>query len=98
MPRKRFDEYSAHVKARISDVVRSTAEACENLAIVDMSHLSEMDANWVGRMMGEAQQVGATMEVELLVVGTPKVLSEIPRVGIRTFPTMDDALKAAAPG
>jgi DNA-binding response OmpR family regulator len=97
VPRKRFDEYYAHVKARISDLVRSTAEACESLAIIDMSHLAELDATWVARMLGEAKNVGASMEVELWVVGKPKVLSEIPRACncLRTFETLEEALKVA---
>jgi hypothetical protein len=97
VPRKRFDEYYAHVKARISDLVRTTAEACENLAIVDMSPLAEADAPWVARMLGEVRQVGATMEVELWAVGNAKVLTEVPRVcaGLHTFATLPEALEAA---
>jgi CheY-like chemotaxis protein len=96
VPRKRFDEYYAHVKARISDLVRNTAEACETLAIIDMSHLSDQDAPWVGRMMGEAKQVGATMEVEVWTVGKPAVLTEIPRcAAIRSFARLEEAVQAA---
>jgi two-component system, chemotaxis family, chemotaxis protein CheY len=96
LPRKRFDEYYAHFKARISDLVRANAEACETLGIIDMSHLSELDATWVARMLGEAKQVGASMEVELWAVGSDQVLSQIPRcAAIRTFRTLDEALKAA---
>jgi hypothetical protein len=98
VPRKRFDEYYAHVKARISDLVRATAEACETLVIVDMSALAEADAPWVARMLGEARQVGATMEIELWAAGNAKVFSEVPRVcaGLPTFPTLAEALKAVA--
>jgi CheY-like chemotaxis protein len=96
VPRKRFDEYYAHAKARISDLVRATAEACDTLIIIDTSHLADLDAPWVGRILGEAKQVGATMEVEVWAVGQVRVLIEIPRcAAIRTFPTLDEAVKAA---
>jgi DNA-binding response OmpR family regulator len=96
LPRKRFDEYYAHVKARINDLERTTAEACESLVIVDMSHLVATDAPWVGRLLGEAKQTGASMEVDLWVVGRVNVLAEVPPCArIRTFPTLDEALQAA---
>ncbi len=96
VPRKRFDEYYAHVKARISDLVRNTAGACDTLAIIDMSPLAELDASWVARMLGEAKNVGASMEVELWVVGTAQVLSAMPSgSALRTFPTLEEALTAA---
>jgi DNA-binding response OmpR family regulator len=96
LPRKRFDEYYAHVKARMSDLVRATAEACENLVIIDMSQLADLDAPWVGRIMGEVKQVGTSMEVEVWAVGNRHVLGEIPRcAAIRTFPTLGEAKQAA---
>jgi DNA-binding NtrC family response regulator len=92
--RKRFDEYYDFVKHRCGDLLRQTAEACDSLVILDLSLLSDLDAPWVARLMGEVRQLGQDLEVELWAVAPRSVVSAVPCQALRCFASLQEARSA----